>query len=63
MLAEVLEALGEPGMQEKIRNLGVEPVGMPQDEFNRYLAAEIQKYIALAKRIGLKLDWQVNAKL
>ncbi len=56
MLGEVLKALKEPGIQEKIGNLGAEPVGMPQDEFNRYVASEIQRYVELGKRIGLKLD-------
>ena len=56
MLAEVLKALKEPAIQERIGNLGAEPVGMPQDEFNRYVASEIQRYAALAKRIGLKFD-------
>jgi tripartite-type tricarboxylate transporter receptor subunit TctC len=56
MLGEVLKALKEPGIQEKIGNLGAEPVGMPQDEFNRYVASEIQRYIVLGKRIGLKFD-------
>jgi len=56
MLAEVMKALKEPAIQERIGNLGAEPVGMPQDEFNRYVASEIQRYAALAKRIGLKFD-------
>jgi tripartite-type tricarboxylate transporter receptor subunit TctC len=56
MLAEVMKALKEPAIQERIANLGAEPVGMPQDEFNRYVASEIQRYAALAKRIGLKFD-------
>ena len=56
MLGEVLKALKEPAMQEKIGNLGAETVGMPQDEFNRYVASEIRRYVELGKRIGLKLD-------
>lgn len=56
MLAEVLKALKDPDVREKISNLGAEPVGMPPEEFARYLAADIDKYVKLGKRIGLKLD-------
>lgn len=56
VLAEVLKALKEPDVQEKIDNLGAEPVGMAQDEFMRYLLTDIEKYKQLAKRIHLKLD-------
>jgi tripartite-type tricarboxylate transporter receptor subunit TctC len=56
MLAEVLKALKESDVAEKIRNLGAEPVGMPPDEFARYLVADIDKYTKLGRRIGLKLD-------
>jgi tripartite-type tricarboxylate transporter receptor subunit TctC len=56
MLGEVLKAVKEPGIQEKIGNLGAETVGMPQDEFNRYVASEIRRYTEFGKRIGLKFD-------
>lgn len=56
MLAEVLKALKDPDVREKISNLGAVPVGMPPEEFARYLAADIDKYTKLGKRIGLKLD-------
>ena len=56
MLAEVLKALKEPDIREKIGNLGAEPVGMPTDEFARYIAADIDKYAKLGKRINLKLE-------
>ena len=55
MLAEVMKALKEPEVREKIDNFGAEPVGMPPDEFARYLAADIDKYARLGKRINLKL--------
>ena len=56
MLAEVLKALKEPDIREKINNLGAEPVGMPSDEFARYIAADIDRYAKLGKRINLKLE-------
>ena len=56
MLAEVLKALNEPDIREKFSNLGATPVGMPPEEFARYLAADIDKYTKLGKRMNLKLD-------
>ena len=55
MLAEVLKALKEPDIREKIGNLGAEPVGMPSEEFARFVVADIEKYAKLGKRINLKL--------
>ena len=56
MLAEVLKALKEPAIREKIDNLGAEPVGLSQDEFMRFLVADIDKYRKLAQRINLKIE-------
>ena len=56
MLAEVLKALKEPEVREKIGNLGAEPVGMPSDEFARFILADIEKYTQLGRRINLKLS-------
>ena len=56
VVGEVLKALKEPEVREKIANLGAEPVGMPQDEYMRYLVADIDKYRKLAQRINLKID-------
>jgi tripartite-type tricarboxylate transporter receptor subunit TctC len=56
VVGEVLKALKEAEVREKIANLGAEPVGMPQDQFMRYLVADIDKYRKLAQRINLKID-------
>jgi tripartite-type tricarboxylate transporter receptor subunit TctC len=56
MLGEMLKALKEPEVAEKIRNLGAEPVGMPPDDFAKYLDADIEKYVKLARRINLKIE-------
>jgi len=56
MLAEVLKALKEPEVREKISNLGADPVGMVPDEFLRYLIADIEKYSKLGRRINLKFE-------
>jgi tripartite-type tricarboxylate transporter receptor subunit TctC len=56
VLAEVLKALKEPDIRQKIDNLGAEPVGLAPDEFMRFLVADIDKYRKLAQRINLKID-------
>ena len=56
VLAEVLKALKEPDIREKIGNLGAEPTGLTPDEFTRFLVADIDKYKKLAQRINLKID-------
>ena len=56
VLAEVLKALKEPDIREKIGNLGAEPTGIAPDEFMRFLVADIDKYRKLAQRINLKID-------
>ena len=53
---QVLKALKEPDVREKINNLGAEPTGLSQQDFMRFLIADIDKYKQLAKRINLKID-------
>jgi tripartite-type tricarboxylate transporter receptor subunit TctC len=55
-VGEVWHALKDPTIVERLRGLGAEPVGMPQDEFARYVVADIEKYAKLGKRINLKLE-------
>ena len=56
VVAEIWKGLKEATVVEKLRALGAEPVGMPPEEFARYLTADIDRYAKLGKRIGLKLD-------
>lgn len=56
MYVEIGKVLKEPDVQEKIRSLGAEPVGMPHEQFVKYLVADIDKYAKLGKRINLRLD-------
>ena len=56
LLTEVLKALKDPDIRQKIDNLGAEPVGLAPDEFMRFLIADIDKYKKLAQRINLKID-------
>ena len=56
VLAEVLNALKEPAIRQKIENLGAEPTGLAPDAFMRFLVADIDKYRKLAQRINLRID-------
>jgi tripartite-type tricarboxylate transporter receptor subunit TctC len=56
VLTEVLKALKEPDIREKINNLGAEPTGLTPDEFMRFLVADIDKYRKLAQRLNLKIE-------
>ena len=56
VLAEVLKALKDTDIRQKIENLGAEPVGLAPDEFMRFLVADIDKYRKLAQRINLKIE-------
>ena len=56
VLAEVLKALKDPDIREKIGNLGAEPTGLSSEEFMRFLVADIDKYRKLAQRISLKIE-------
>ena len=56
VLAEVLKALKEADIREKIGNLGAEPTGLAPDEFMRFLVADIDKYRKLAQRINLRIE-------
>ncbi len=56
VLAEVLKALKDTDIRQKIENLGAEPMGLAPDEFMRFLVADIDKYRKLAQRINLKIE-------
>ena len=56
MVSEILKTIREADTSEKVRALGVDAVGMPQEQFERYLVTEIDKYAKLAKRIKLQLN-------
>lgn len=55
-VGEVWKALKEHAVVERIRNLGAEPVALPQEDFMRYIIADIDKYAKLGKRINLRLE-------
>ncbi len=50
------EALRAPAVAERLRTLGVEPVGGSSDAFRDYLMGERKKWAELTRTRGIKLD-------
>ena len=51
---EVLAALGNPRMRERIAALGQEPVGSTPAEFALFVRAEIRKYAEMVRAAGIR---------
>ena len=51
---EVLAALGNPQMRERIAALGQEPVGSTPAEFALFVQAEIRKYAEMVRAAGIR---------
>lgn len=56
MNAEVRKALADPGVQERFRKLGAEPVGGTPDEFRDLARRESVKWAKVIKTSGAKVD-------
>jgi tripartite-type tricarboxylate transporter receptor subunit TctC len=48
------EALKDPGLQEKLAKLGVEPAQMSVDDFGKFFRDDMKATIDLAKQAGIK---------
>jgi tripartite-type tricarboxylate transporter receptor subunit TctC len=53
---EVAAILKQPEVQEKMAKLGVEPSGIPPQQFAAFQAAEIAKWAKVVKAANVKLD-------
>src|SRR5882672_6876968 len=51
---EVLLALGNPQVRERIAALGLEPVGSTPAEFRVFVQAEIKKYAEMVRAAGIQ---------
>jgi len=51
---EVLAALGNPQMRERIAALGLEPVGSTPAEFALFVRTEIRKYAEMVRAAGIR---------
>jgi tripartite-type tricarboxylate transporter receptor subunit TctC len=56
MNAEVRKALADPGVQERFRKLGAEPVGSTPEEFRELARRESVKWTKVIKVSGAKVD-------
>lgn len=54
--AEITKALKNPAVLEKLAAQGAQPLGSTPDEYGAYLRSEIQRWGAVAKATGAKLD-------
>ena len=52
--ADTRKALNDPGVREKLANLGNDVMDMSPDEFARYVRNEIAEYDRVIKRAGIK---------
>jgi tripartite-type tricarboxylate transporter receptor subunit TctC len=52
--ADVRKALADPGVKEKLVNLGNAPMDMSQQEFARFVRAEIDDYQRVVRAAGIK---------
>jgi tripartite-type tricarboxylate transporter receptor subunit TctC len=53
---EVVKALKQPEVRDRIVALGIDPVGSTPEEFSRVIAADIAKWTAVAKAANIKAD-------
>ena len=53
---EFAKALNLPDVRERLKSLGVEPVGSTSEQFGAYLNAEIAKYEKIVKDSGARVD-------
>jgi tripartite-type tricarboxylate transporter receptor subunit TctC len=54
--AEVAKILKQPDVQERLAKLGVEPSGMPPQQFAAFQASEIAKWAKVVKAANVKVD-------
>src|SRR5439155_10912608 len=51
--AEIRRALGDAGVQQKLRAMAVDPGGGSGDDFRKMIDADIQKYVEIVKAANL----------
>jgi tripartite-type tricarboxylate transporter receptor subunit TctC len=54
--AEVIKALANPEIRERLTSQGADPRPMTSAQFGEFLKAETAKWIALVKETGIKLE-------
>jgi len=54
--ADIASAVKSPGLNERMTNLGVEPVGSSPEEYDALIRTEIEKWAAVVKKAGIKIE-------
>jgi tripartite-type tricarboxylate transporter receptor subunit TctC len=54
--ADVVRAVKSPELTERMMNLGVEPVGSTAEEYDALIRTEIDKWAAVVKQAGIKIE-------
>ncbi len=54
--AELMKALKDPGVLEKLRIQGTEPLGSTPKEYGDYINSEIKRWAGVVKSTGVQLD-------
>ncbi len=54
--ADIARAVKSPELKERMMNLGVEPVGSTPEEYDALIRTEIEKWAAVVKQAGIKLE-------
>jgi tripartite-type tricarboxylate transporter receptor subunit TctC len=54
--AEVIKVINAPDVKENWGKQGAVPMGMPVDEFGKFLREDVQKWSKLVKDTGMKVD-------
>jgi tripartite-type tricarboxylate transporter receptor subunit TctC len=54
--AEIVKALGNADMRERLSRMGAEPGGNSPRQFGEFIALEMAKYARIVKLSGAKVD-------
>lgn len=53
---EIVRALNEPGIRDRILSDGSEPVGSSPEQFRKFLLADLAKWARVVKESGAKVE-------
>ena len=56
LYAEIAKAVAQADTRERLLAMGLDPVGMPPDEFTAYLRAETDKWGKLVRDSGMRVN-------
>ena len=54
--ADVVRAVKSPELNERMMNLGMEPVGSTPEEYDALIRVEIDKWAGVVKKAGIKIE-------